>query len=289
MTAIDAPSGGDGAAADFQLGIAGVVALLIRRLEESQDRRWFRNDEELEDRFPFLEEYRAALIPRAGGDRRAAQDPAHWAAASEELARSSPEHLPLHTLVGAPFSGPEVRTIVTAVALAERDVRLGSIFATVQAPLNSRRPCIGLLGWLLGDAHQLSDVAARCAALVDAGVLSIDNPDDPQAEQLLRLPAPVLAGLEGAPIRLPGVEVRDITDAPALTDLVLPPALTEQLSRLPGVLGNGGADLVVWRGMTGTGRRTVAHAVARQRAAEASCSPTAPATRRSASSARWRS
>ena len=54
---------------------------------------------------------------------------------------------------------------VCAAGLVEDDIRFGSLFASLQAPLRSRRPCVGLLNWLLGDATDEHALApGRCTA-----------------------------------------------------------------------------------------------------------------------------
>jgi hypothetical protein len=263
MTALGATPDINPAQADFELGMAAIVSRLLRRLDDGRRRGLFHHDEEADERFPFLEEYQDALLDRAGGDRDLAFEPARWDALSEQLAATTDAHLPLRALANAPFASPKSRDVVMAAALVERDIRLGAVLASLQAPLNSRRPCVGLVGWLLGEEHRPLDVAGDCRRLAAAGVLRIDNPDEPQSEHILRLPPPVLAALQGAPVEVQGVEVRPAETAADLHELVLPDEYRARMARLIELLATGKIDVVVAKGMAGSGRRSLLAALAK--------------------------
>jgi hypothetical protein len=65
----------------------------------------------------------------------------------------------------------------------------------------------------------------------------------------------------------PGLAWQPPDEFPATADLILPPELMRQVQALPGLLRRGEVSALVVRGMTGSGRRTVLGAVAREFAA----------------------
>ena len=81
--------------------------------------------------------------------------------------------------------------LVTAAGLIEDDIRFGALFAALQAPLTSRRPCVGLLSWLLGGSGDDHELAWRCQRLARRGILEVSNTTDPRAEWVVQLPVAV--------------------------------------------------------------------------------------------------
>lgn len=218
----------------FRLHLSRLIARLLARL-----------DEDLHAAFPFLALYQEQL---AGVD---------W---DEQIATStSAVDLPIPAL-SAQFS-PEAVAILLAAGMIEEDVRFGALFAAMQDPLLARRPCIGLVGWLLAEI----DVLDAVRPLLDAGLLLVDNPQEARAEWVLRVPPPVWDALRGDPPEtpVPGISLQPAASFPGLADLILPPDLQRQISRVPQLLAADQIGTLVLRGMTGSGRRTVAGALAR--------------------------
>ena len=78
--------------------------------------------------------------------------------------------------VAAPASA-----LILAAGLIETDIRFGAVFAGLQAPLASRRPCIGLLSWLLlGPDVSAAELVRECHGLLRRGLLQVENPTDPR-------------------------------------------------------------------------------------------------------------
>lgn len=152
--------------------------------------------------------------------------------------------------------------VLVAAALIELDIRFGSLFAALQAPLPARRPCVGLLAWLLGDAD--GDVTTASHDLVRRGLLAVDNPDDPRAEWTLRVPVPVWDALRTGVIEPatlpPHLTLR--TEFPALEDVAVGASQQPMLARLPGLLLDPGLKALVVRGPRGAGRTTLLGAAA---------------------------
>lgn len=222
------------ATAHFRLHLYSLVVRLLRRL-----------DENLHAGFPFLSMYQESL---AGVD---------WE--QHIAAYASDDYLPIPALQ-AHFP-PEAVWVLLATGLIEEDVRFGALFAALQDPLLSRRPCIGLLGWLLDEI----DVLEAVRPLLDAGLLLVDNPQEARAEWVLRVPPVIWDALRGNPPETPapGMSLQPAAAFPDLHALILPADLQRQVTRVPHLFTAGQITTLVLRGMTGCGRRTVIGAVAR--------------------------
>ncbi len=216
--------------------------------------------------FTFLRGYEQALDVYQPEGLAPADVRVWW---DEQLARwegGVAGHLPLRSLTEqGGLSRDEIRLLITA-GLVEEDIRFGAVFAILQEPLPARRPCAGVLGWLLGVPDgPPADPWPALRALLDRGLLLAENRADPRAEWLMRVPPAVWDAVRGCPASapLPGLTHQPAGDFPTLTDLVVPPALRREIARLPELLADGRLGAVVPRGMTGSGRRTVLGAVAR--------------------------
>ncbi|HET9829078.1 MAG TPA: AAA family ATPase [Nocardioidaceae bacterium] len=160
-----------------------------------------------------------------------------------------------------PPAGPLARLtpleadVVVAAGLIELDIRFGALFATLQNPLQSRRPCVGLLCWLLGEL----DLTGVCHDLSRHGLLAIDNLDDPRAEWVVRVPVPVWDAVSGGridPTTLPS-ELTLRTDFPLLEDVAVSPDQASLPKRLPDLLTDSMMSALVMRGPQGSGRTTL--------------------------------
>ncbi|MGW4913964.1 ATP-binding protein [Streptomyces sp. NPDC004270] len=154
------------------------------------------------------------------------------------------------------------RLLLMAAGLIEEDVRFGALFAHLQAPLPSRRPCVGLLGWLLADAsHTAYGLTGRVQSLVRRGLLEVDNPADPRSEWVVRVPVPVWDLLRTGrigPDALPaGLTHRPRAGFPPPEAVVLSADAAAVVPRLPALLRDGSVGALVVRGMAGSGRTTL--------------------------------
>jgi hypothetical protein len=158
--------------------------------------------------------------------------------------------------------------LLVGAGLIEDDIRFGALFATLQDPLKARRPCVGLLSWLLADTGESrSDLQERAQALAGRGLLEIINPGDPRSEWVLRLPVAIWDLVHRGrivPASLPAtLTYRPADSFPELADVVLSGEAADAAQRLPGLVRTGGLSAVVVRGMDGSGRLTLFGAVAR--------------------------
>lgn len=208
-----------------------------------------------------VERLRAALAgnPQTAADPRA--NPAwldeHRAARPDATSTRSP----------VPGLDPADVLLLAAAGLIEQDVRFGALFAHLQDPLPYRRPCVGLLGWLLADPDLPPDeLVRRAQGLVGRGLLEVENPADPRPEWVPRLPGPVWDLLHGGrlnPEALPdGLSRRPARSFPAVADLVLDAGAARIAARLPALLRDGAVRGLIVRGMTGSGRTTLLGALA---------------------------
>ena len=171
---------------------------------------------------------------------------------------------------------PTDALLLVAIGLIEIDIRWGALFAALQDPLPSRRPCLGLLAWLLAGGASEEDgadaaaaVRDRAADLVARGLLTIDNHDDPRAEWVPRMPVPVWDLLHRGRLRpsgLPaGLRLIPAAAFPAPEEVVLAGPARAATHRLPDLLRATGDDrlsAVLVRGPDGGGRLTLLGAAA---------------------------
>jgi ATPase family associated with various cellular activities (AAA) len=158
--------------------------------------------------------------------------------------------------------------LLVGAGLIEDDIRFGALFAKLQDPLPARRPCLGLLSWLLADPDESSaDLQERVQTLAKRGLLEIDNIDGPRSEWVLRLPVAIWDLLHCGrivPASLPPtLTYRSAGSFPELTEVKLSGELAAAARRLPELLRTGGISAIVLRGMDGSGRLTLLGAAAR--------------------------
>lgn len=217
------------------------------------------------EEFPFVAGYRqalAALMPEITPDKQALW----WETQIFNWEKTHPGHLPLRSLQKAGLEPTEVNLLL-AVGLVEEDIRWGGLFAALQEPLASRRPCLGLLSWLLSEPESDPDsIWTAFQHLLQWGLVTSDNRNDPRPEWLLRVPPVIWDALrERIPDRpVPGIIWQAADTFPLLDDLILPGEFHRHVSRLPHLLAQGQLQTLVLRGMTGSGRRTTLGALARQ-------------------------
>ncbi|HEY6411864.1 MAG TPA: AAA family ATPase, partial [Ktedonobacteraceae bacterium] len=252
-----------GTTGHFSLHFYAVVARILVRLGTTGTGE--RNDTYFEQ-FPFLGGYQSMLGPLVPDGVPATQG-TWWDAQIASLEAQTAEHLPIRALVaGAGLSMDEVRVLI-ATGLVEEDIRFGALFAALQEPLVARRPCIGVLTWLLSDpGGETLDGWSTTRSLLDAGLLQVENRADPRAEWLLRVPPAAWDALRGRPQArpAPGITLQLAAEFPALDDLILPEAVQARILHVPELLSDGRVAALVLRGMTGSGRRTTLGAVARE-------------------------
>ncbi|MEZ4771290.1 MAG: hypothetical protein R2844_23085 [Caldilineales bacterium] len=251
--------GGQSAASrHFRLSLQSVVARLLYTLAADAETTG------IDVSYPFLAGYRAQLQaaePEPFNDFERAQ---WWEANALAYAQETTGHLPLAALAHEGSLSRLALRVLLAAGLVEEDIRFGALFATLQDPLPARRPCIGLLGWLVGDPQ--GEIWPACRTLLENGLVVAENRAEPRSEWVLRVPALLWDAIRGtapADLQLPNLRWQPPDVFPALDDLILPETLHAQIENLPALMGGKSIGALVLRGMRGTGRRTVIGSVAR--------------------------
>jgi hypothetical protein len=258
-TLTDLPPGAEG---HFLLHFYAVIARLLANLRtaptEDAQAKYF-------EQFPFLNGYQRMLRSYMPGGVAAEEEGSWWDAAIAGWDAQSSFHLPLQALIDeADLSVDELRVLIAA-GIVEEDIRFGALFAALQAPLPARRPCVGVLGWLLGESGKAhADAWRACHRLLEAGLLQVDNRADPRSEWILRIPTSIWDALRGQPLARPARDLilQPIGDFPPIESLILPEKLQAHIMRMPDLFLSGQVSSLVLRGMAGSGRRTMLRAVA---------------------------
>lgn len=148
--------------------------------------------------------------------------------------------------------------VVTTAGLIEEDIRYGALFAALQEPLRSRRPCIGLVSWLL-DGAEPTAYTRVCHDLIARGVLLVDNPSDPRAEWTLRLPPVVwhLLATGSLDVSALPAQLSVRTGFPPLADLALSEDAYAAAVRIPPLVSDRLVSAIVVRGQSSSGRVTL--------------------------------
>lgn len=195
----------------------------------------------------LAEDYRAAAAAIAGGSAPTA---AAWHAALA-LWQGGADTLPLARLAAAGF-GPGHRRLLMALAVIEEDPRLALLIEP-----DGGAPSLGGLVALWRGAAGDDDpgrVRDELLDLVDAGLVSVKDPDAPRNNWQVRAPVAVVDALSGQSPRLPGLVFHPLAKLPVATgwigDDIDPAVLGKALRDLPG-------QLLVVRGPQHNGRKTL--------------------------------
>lgn len=263
------PNPPEGPRDHFLLHLYSVVARILTHINSIEaDRNHL-------DQFPFLSAYQAMLDELSQGEVTRLEQSSWWEKQiadweAESATRRSQALIPLHLPLLALREEGGLRLsetlLLVAVGLVEEDIRFGTLFATLQAPLNARRPSLGMLGWLMGGSDNIpDDTWDACRTLLDCSLLQVENPADPRAEWVLRTPASIWEALRGDPGTkpAPGLTLQPACDFPQMDDLILPASIHERVLHLPRLLQSAQVNTLLLRGMSGSGRRTTLGALAR--------------------------
>ena len=218
--------------------------------------------------YPFLEKYFREMLQYLPDDLTWSEGARWWRGELTRWESRSERHLPLRALdTMAGGWAFHHRIALVLVGLVEEDSRFGSVFAHLQAPLTSRRPCLELVGHLLLDTGSDGppDPWALCQPLLCAGLVEAENPDAPRSEWILRVPDLLWDIVRGdLPKHLEsGIRHHPCTAFFPATELVVPESMREKLIELPKLVANETVKALVVRGILGTERLEVVGAVAR--------------------------
>ncbi|MBL8165366.1 MAG: ATP-binding protein [Anaerolineae bacterium] len=239
-----------------------LLARLLRTLDQTGDTRLHN----LSESQPFLAGYRDELRGYQPADLTTADAPQWWDQQIVKWEAAVDGHLPARALMSAARLNTDQMRILVAAGIVEEDIRFGGLYAALQEPVVSRRPSIGLLGWLLStpDAAPL-DGWLYCRPLLENGLLIAENQGDSRAEWTLRVPPAIWDALRGRPAAkpAPGMTRQPASSFPSLEHLILDAQIAQQVTRVPQLFASGQITALVLRGMGGSGRRTTLGALAR--------------------------
>ncbi len=219
-------------------------------------------------RYPFLAAYEAELRRFMPGDLDWGQGADLWRRQILAWEADSGTRLPLRALqdeLGLTF---DARLALVLAGLVEEDSRFGTLFAELQAPLNTRRPTLELLGQVLGSAAGRAgapDAWGLCGPLFDAGLIESLSPQAPRSEWSLRVPALLWDAARGCSDPPPETGLHFIPAArlPSIDELLFPPELLRRLARIPALIASGIVRLMVLRSDPGTESLDVIGGIAR--------------------------
>lgn len=204
--------------------------------------------------YPFLEHYR----------QQTEQLP-DWQSEILDIEAEVANPLPLQLLREFDDERFDLPLLLVAIGIIEEDVRFGSLFALLQAPLQSRRPCLGLLDWLLNPIGQASlDVGALGRRLQTLGLVELENESDARSEWVLRMPVAIWDMLRGQfdTHTVAGLIWQSALSFPQSEHLIVDDTLQAQIRNTITLAQHAQVDTILLRGMVGSGRRTVAGSMA---------------------------
>jgi len=245
----------------FHAGVYAVLAF-VRTLDEHTE------GEDLVEDHPFLWQYLAEDLRFMPDDLTWSEGGSWWWDQIRQWEAQADAHLPLRTLSTDLGLSMTQRLAFVLAGLIEEDARFGTLFATLQAPVSSRRPTVELLGRIVQPLDADVDGWAACRPLVEAHLVQVVDRSRPRAEWGLRVPTLLWSAARGEIATTldgdeQGIEMRSLDRAPSFDDLILPDEAGEQLRRVPGLLRTGDTRIVVVRGARGSDRRAALDAVAR--------------------------
>jgi hypothetical protein len=202
---------------------------------------------------PFLASYSEEIAATG------VNDPERWLKALERWEDASEERLALRELRRAGGLEPIDLAVLFLVGLGEEDAGFGAVMEMLRGP-GHLRPTVGLLQTLVEPAGAVRDAVRRLSA---AGALTVLDAQLPQPAWELAVDRALWSVLrEGEPELAPAMRWLPTADLPALDELILPAALAEQAERAAGALREGSAGTLLVRGRPGSGRHTLARAIA---------------------------
>ena len=244
----------------FHAGVYAVLAF-VRILDEQTE------GGDLVEDHPFLWQYLAEDLRFIPDELTWSEGGSWWWTQIQRWEARANGHLPLHALSTELGLSAAQRLAFVLVGLIEEDARFGTLFATLQAPVSSRRPTVELLGRIVQHLDTGVDGWGACRPLVEARLVEVVDRSRPRAEWGLRVPTLLWSAARGEIFTTLGkgeqaIEMRSLDRAPSFDDLILPDEAGEQLRRVPGLLRADDTRLVVIRGVQGSDRLAALDAVA---------------------------
>jgi len=234
------------------------LVLYVRQLSEHND-----DLDAIFKQYPFLAHYFGEILALMPENMTWEDSLIWWEDQITKWEQPHEAEFPLCALTkdgGVDFNG---RLAIFLVGLVEEDSRFGTLIATLQAPLAQRRPCLELVGHIMGHSNTISPWRI-CYPLLEAGLLTADSREAPRSEWMLRVPGSIWDALRGDGITaIEHGTYHPPSGFPAIADLVLPEMFSRQAAQLPVLLRSGQVQTIILRGSPGSERLQLAGAVAK--------------------------
>jgi hypothetical protein len=242
-----------------------VVIACVRHLR----RQGGEDADETFDDYPFLGHYLDEHLRFLPEDLTWREGGPWWLTAIRRWEAGAEGHLPIRALSRELGLSAAQRLAFVLAGLQAEDSRFGTLFADLQAPVQSRRPTVELLGRVLQFAAPERGGWPVFRPLVEAGLVEVVDRSRPHAEWELRVPFVLWDAARGTvPERIGRGESEATVQAPgeatAFDDLILPEDARERLQEVPGLLSREGTRIVALRGTPGSDRLAALSAVARE-------------------------
>ena len=216
--------------------------------------------------FPFLVGYNNELADGGLAGVNSGEAVSFWLESLREFEKKATEHLPIDGLRRAAGLDHSAMILLTVIGLIEEDLRFGIVFETMQGTPGQHRVTPGLLnGWGREEMNG-SDARANLRRMHELGLVRVVNPEAPRLEWAMEVLSPLWDALRGEQNQTPGHGFRYSKPDKLLSidQLILTPALHEQVRAIPKLLVSGEADGVMVRSASRNGRRTLIGALARE-------------------------
>lgn len=240
----------------FQLHFYAAVYHLIYMIHRNSDEQRRQLDVIFET-YPFLAQYfreMLAFIPDALDWEETVN---WWQEQITQWESNVSSLLPIRALVDAHTMTFRQRMLLILANLSEVDSRFGTLYAALQAPLKARRPTLELLANIVG-IREGYEAWTLASSLMWAGLLVADATDAPRPEWILAVPGMLWDALRGAPLdEIVSISQCEVVDPPGDSTLVFDDDFIAQVQRVPALLMDGQARLLILRGAEGSDRLLV--------------------------------
>src|SRR5689334_2682652 len=216
--------------------------------------------------FPFLVGYNNELADGGLAGVNSGKAVTLWLESLQTWEKNAEAHLPIDALRRAAGLDHSAMILLTVIGLIEEDLRFGTIFESMQGTPGQHRVTPGLLNCWGRDELNWSDARANVRRMHELGLLRVINPEAPRLEWAMEVPSALWDALRGEQNKVPGhgFHFRPAEKLVSIDQLILPPALHEQVRAIPKLFVSGEADGVLVRSANRNGRRTLIGALARE-------------------------
>jgi ATPase family associated with various cellular activities (AAA) len=234
---------------------AAVLELLARLARECGDAAF--------ERWPFLAGYNNQLVAQGLAGRAVDAAPASWRETIDDWERGTGEHLPLRALRERLELGHEGLVLLMTAAIVDEDPRFVSVFEHLQGD-GRVRPAASLLRCWYDHGEAAAEGRAAVRRLLASGLLTAAGSAGLDAP--VHVPTAIADSMRGHTCLepIPGMRYLSLDRLLPLQQFIAPGDLRVRASRLAALLQSGDVPAVVIRGPAGSGRRTLAGAIARE-------------------------